>query len=118
MSNLFKTMNTDELYFKLLKHCSGIFLAIEIPDDWNELHEIEQNRFLEGYAIEPLDYYTGEDIWLLIERTATNLDLFLQKLQKEIPEIADLESPDFPSSTTNEEETIINSGLVVATEIV
>ena len=58
---------TDELRFKVLQKASGNFLCEDLPDNWEDMEEEEQNNFLEENAWEPFENKNVDEIWSNIE---------------------------------------------------
>lgn len=67
----------DELRFEILQLCSGHYLSATLPDDWQDLSELEQNRFLTENAWQPIETYSPDELWDYIELAAEITQRFI-----------------------------------------
>lgn len=70
----------EQLKFKILQLCSGHYLCANIPDDWYELTEEEQNQFLQDNNWQPFDRYDPDYVGNCIESAATATQHFIEDL--------------------------------------
>ena len=77
------TMN-EHLKFKVLQLCSGHYLSANIPNNWYDLTENQQNKFLEDNIWEPFEYYDVEYVWSCIISAADATQHFIEDLQGDI----------------------------------
>ena len=71
----------EHLKFKVLQLCSGHYLSANIPNNWHELSEEQQNNFLIENVWEPLEHNNPELIWSAIDSAADATYNFIQDLQ-------------------------------------
>ncbi len=74
----------NELKFRLLQLCSGHYLSANIPNNWYDLTEAQQNKFLEENNWEPFEDYDVEYVWSCIESAAKVTQEFIEDLNKEV----------------------------------
>jgi hypothetical protein len=72
----------DKLYFKCLQLCSGHYLSANIPSNWYDLTEKQQNEFLIENNWEPFEYYDSQYVWGCIESSAKVTYEFIEDLDK------------------------------------
>jgi len=63
--------------FKCLQFASNAYLTEQLPDDWEDLEEEEQEKFLNDHVWELLEN-SSEDVYGLIEDHALHLEEFLR----------------------------------------
>lgn len=74
--------NDYQFRFEILQTCSRNFLTDPLPDDWYELTEIEQDNFLCDHAWQPLEYFSAEQLWQLIDNSADTFSALFLNSQK------------------------------------
>ena len=74
----------DKLYFKCLQLCSGHYLSANIPNNWYNLTENQQNEFINENNWEPFEDYDVEYIWSCIESAAKVTQQFIEDLSEEV----------------------------------
>ena len=62
----------EQLRFKILQLCSGHYLSANIPDDWYELTEEEQDQFLQDNNWQPFEYYDPNYVENCTERSLSS----------------------------------------------
>ena len=67
-----------ELKFKILQLCSGHYLNANIPNNWYDLTEEEQNKFLTDNVWEPFETYDVEFVWDCITSAAQVTEEFME----------------------------------------
>ena len=70
----------EELKFQILQFCSGHYLIKNIPDNWNDLTEQEQNQFINDNIWQPLEGFDSQYIWDNIENSAQSTEKFIANL--------------------------------------
>ncbi len=73
----------EELKFKVLQLCSGHYLNANIPNNWYDLREEEQDQFLLENNWQPFEDYDPSYVWSCIESAADATQHFLEDLNKE-----------------------------------
>lgn len=68
--------NDPQFRFKLLQACSNNFLTSQLPDNWLDLTELEQDTFLCDYAWQPLEYFSPKQLWQAIDNSADTIYAF------------------------------------------
>ena len=63
---------TNDLELLILQQSSGNFLSNTIPNNWFDLSEKEQEKFLKDNAWEPFEGYSIDFLWEHIESTANH----------------------------------------------
>ena len=74
----------NEVYFKCLQLASGHYLSANIPKNWYDWTEDQQNEFLIENNWEPFENYDPEYVWGCIESAAKVTQEFIEDLNKEI----------------------------------
>ena len=72
-----------DIDFEYLQHASLSFLTQEIPDNWLEMKEQEQNRFLVNHVWEPLESWDAVELWSSIEGSARHWKKFVEEKLKQ-----------------------------------
>lgn len=57
--------------------CSSNFLITQLPDDWYNFTEQQQDDFLYAHVWQPLEHLSAQEIWQLIESSADTFSDFL-----------------------------------------
>lgn len=73
----------NELYFKCLQLASGHYLSANLPSNWYDWTEEQQNEFLIENNWEPFEYHSPEYVWGCIESAAKVTYNLIQDLNKE-----------------------------------
>ena len=74
-------MSETEPTFEILQHASGFFLTDELPDNWEDLEDEERDAFLREHAWEPVENFSSDELWDVIENAAISTQRFLNKQQ-------------------------------------
>ena len=74
----------DKLYFQCLQLCSGHYLSANLPNNWYDLTEKQQNEFLNENNWEPFENYPPEYVWGCIESAAKVTQQFIEDLSEEV----------------------------------
>ena len=74
----------NELYFKCLQLASGPYLSANLPNNWYDLTEKQQNEFLNENNWEPFEDYDPEYVMGCIESAAKVTQVFIEDLNKEV----------------------------------
>lgn len=74
----------DKLYFKCLQLCSGHYLSANIPSNWYDLTEKQQNEFLNENNWEPFENYDSSFVMGCIESAAKVTQQFIEDLSEEV----------------------------------
>ena len=69
----------DKLKFKILQLCSGHYLSANLPDNWYELTQEEQNQFIQDNNWQPFEDYDSSFIWDCISSAATATQHFIEE---------------------------------------
>lgn len=72
----------NELYFKCLQLASGHYLSANLPNNWYDWTEDQQNKFLIENNWEPFEDYSPEYVWGCIESAAKVTYEFIEDLDK------------------------------------
>ncbi len=67
-----------ELKFRILQLCSGHYLSANIPNNWYDLTEEEQNKFLADNVWEPFETYDIELVWRCITSATKATQEFME----------------------------------------
>ena len=67
-----------ELKFRILQLCSGHYLSANIPNNWYDLTEEEQNKFLTDNVWEPFETYDVEFVWRCITSATKATQEFIE----------------------------------------
>ncbi|NJO99006.1 MAG: hypothetical protein HC764_25925 [Pleurocapsa sp. CRU_1_2] len=75
--------------FELLQVCSNNFLTTQLPDNFLDLDESQQYRFISAHAWQPVENLPPDQIWQLIESSADTMSNFL--VQQSVHTLASVE---------------------------
>ena len=75
------------LKFKIMQQVSGNYLCENLPDNWEELAEEEQNEFLETNAWEPVEDLSADELFSLIEDSVPSTQAIVELALKELKKI-------------------------------
>ncbi|MEY2831845.1 MAG: hypothetical protein RLZZ574_1103 [Cyanobacteriota bacterium] len=67
----------DKLKFDILQLASKYYLTKQIPDNWYNLNEEEQNKYLSENVWQPFEYHNPDYIWDQIENAASATEEFV-----------------------------------------
>jgi adenylate kinase family enzyme len=67
----------DKLKFDILQLASKYYLTKQIPDNWYNLNEEEQNKYLSENVWQPFEYHNPDYIWDQIENAASATEEFI-----------------------------------------
>ena len=70
--------------FEIFQALSGNFICKTIPDNWQELDEEEQDKFVQENIWQPLEYCNSSQILELIDDSASTMIEFLKNKGIEI----------------------------------
>ncbi|MEM8718997.1 MAG: hypothetical protein AAGE84_06765 [Cyanobacteria bacterium P01_G01_bin.39] len=70
----------SKLYFKCLQLASGHYLSANLPSNWYDWTEDQQNEFLIENNWEPFENYDPEYVWGCIESAAKVTYEFIEDL--------------------------------------
>lgn len=73
----------DNLKFEVLQLCSGHFLTKHFPNNWDELTQTEQDKFLSENCWEPLEHLDSNFLYETIENSAIITQRFIENLKGE-----------------------------------
>lgn len=62
--------------FKYLQEASGHFLTEYLPDNWEDMSDDDQDKWLESHAWEPLENFSVDDVWNVIDSAARSIKSF------------------------------------------
>ena len=65
--------------FALFQNLSGNFLTTEVPNNWLEMTEQEQNNFIEDHKWQPLEHLDSDRIIQLVQSAADSLSTLAQQ---------------------------------------
>lgn len=77
----------DKLKFDILQLASKYYLTKQIPDNWYNLNEEEQNKYLSENVWQPFEYHNPDYIWDRIENAASATEEFVNNQFFAAPEI-------------------------------
>jgi hypothetical protein len=77
----------DKLKFDILQLASKYYLTKQIPDNWYNLNEEEQNKYLSENVWQPFEYHNPDYIWDQIENAASATEEFVNNQFFAAPEI-------------------------------
>jgi hypothetical protein len=69
----------EEMQFKVFQEMSGNFLCDNIPDNWEDMKDNEQEDFLTNHAWEPLEDMSADNIFENIESATASMVEFIEK---------------------------------------
>ena len=69
----------DEMKFKILQEISGNFLYENIPDNWLDMSEKDQESFLENYAWEPIEDMGSDKLFETIDNASISMIRFIEE---------------------------------------
>jgi hypothetical protein len=72
----------EDYSFSLLQEASKAFLCQPLPDNWSQLTSSQQNNFLADNLWQPLEHFSLDEIWHLIENYRDSLQNFIDKLEE------------------------------------
>ena len=61
---------TKEQKKNIFRNTSGNYLTDYIPEDWDDLNEAEQDRFLESHVIQVYEYHNATQVCNLISNAS------------------------------------------------
>ena len=64
--------------FELIQLSSKTFLCEEIPDDFFDMSDDDQDNFIESNAWQPFEYWDGTDLYEVIAVHADCIERFLE----------------------------------------
>ena len=67
----------EDCSFALLQEASKAFLCQPLPDNWSQLTSSQQNDFLADNLWQPLEHFSLDEIWNLIENYRNSLQNFI-----------------------------------------
>lgn len=62
--------NTNDIPFEVYQWVSGQYLTRQLPDNWNDMSEDDQDVFLAEHACGFYEYWDARDLWKEIDRRA------------------------------------------------
>ena len=71
------TKMTPELKFKTLQQCSSYFLTHPFPDNWEDLSDGQQDKFIDEHSWRPLETASIQFVYNAIDDAAIMLRMFL-----------------------------------------